>query len=55
MRSHSEQASFRDLLLADPDLGRVLSPAEVDRAFDLDVQLRHVDLVFDRVYRGGDD
>ena len=55
MRSHSEQAPFRDLLLADPDLGRVLSPAEVDRAFDLDVQLRHVDLVFDRVYRGGDD
>jgi len=55
MRSHSEQASFRDLLLADPDLGRVLSPAEVDHAFDLDVQLRHVDLVFDRVYRGGDD
>jgi hypothetical protein len=28
----------------------VLAPAEIERAFDLDEQLRHVDDIFDRVF-----
>ena len=50
MRSFAEQVSFKDLLLADPDVTRALSPAEIERAFNLDVQLRHVDDIFDRVF-----
>jgi adenylosuccinate lyase len=50
MRSFSEQRDFKDLLLADADLMNVLSPAEVERAFDLDEQLKHVDHIFDRVF-----
>ena len=29
----------------------MLSPAEIERAFDLDEQLQHVDDIFDRVFR----
>src|SRR5205085_11048487 len=46
MRSFAEARSFRELLLADPDLMRVLTPGDVDRAFDLDEQFRHVDDIF---------
>jgi adenylosuccinate lyase len=51
MRSFDEQRDFKALLLADPDVGRVLSPHEVERAFDLDEQLKHVDDIFDRVFQ----
>ncbi|MBI4263243.1 MAG: adenylosuccinate lyase [Acidobacteria bacterium] len=51
MRAFAERRHFKTLLLADPDVTRVLSPAEIDRAFDLDDQLRHVDRVFDRVFQ----
>ena len=50
MRSFHEQKDFKALLLADPDLTRVLSPAEIDKAFDLNDQLRNVDAIFDRVF-----
>jgi adenylosuccinate lyase len=50
MRAHQEHADFKALLLADPDIRGVLSAADVERAFDLDEQLRHVDHVFDRVF-----
>jgi adenylosuccinate lyase len=51
MRSFDEQADFRALLLADADVMAVLTPADVDRAFDLDTQLRHVDTIFERVFQ----
>jgi adenylosuccinate lyase len=50
MRSFHEQKDFKSLLLADSDLMRVLSPAEVEKAFDLHDQLRNVDAIFDRVF-----
>jgi adenylosuccinate lyase len=50
MRSFDERRDFKALLLADPDLRRVLAPEEIERAFDLDEQLRHVDHIFDRVF-----
>ena len=49
MRSFDEQRDFKALLLADPDVTRVLPPAEIERAFDLDEQFKHVDHIFDRV------
>jgi len=51
MRSFAEQLPFRELLLADADVTRVLTPAEIERTFDLDVQLRHVDAIFNRVFQ----
>ena len=52
MRSHDEQADFKALLLADADVTGVLTRDEIDQAFNLDVQLRHVDTILDRVFGG---
>src|SRR3954451_7068705 len=50
MRSFEEHRDFKALLLADSDVTRVLAAAEIERAFDLDEQLQHVDHIFDRVF-----
>jgi adenylosuccinate lyase len=50
MRSFAEARDFKELLLADADIIRILTPPEIDRAFDLDDQLKHVDEVFERVF-----
>jgi adenylosuccinate lyase len=50
MRSFHEQTDFKSLLLADQDLMRVLTRAEVEKAFDLDDQMRNVDTIFARVF-----
>ena len=51
-RSLAEHKDFKALLLADPEVTRELTPEEIARAFDLEVQFRHVDHVFDRVFGG---
>jgi adenylosuccinate lyase len=51
MRAFHEQRDFKALLLADPDVSRVLNPEEIEHAFDLNAQLRHVDHVFERVFQ----
>ena len=51
MRSFADRLDFKDLLLADGDVTRVLSPTGIERAFDLDQQLKHVDHIFDRVFQ----
>jgi len=50
MRSFDERRDFKALLLADADVTRVLTPQEIEKAFDLDEQLKHVDHIFDRVF-----
>jgi adenylosuccinate lyase len=50
MRSFDEKRDFKALLLADADVMRVLSAADIETAFDLGEQLKHVDHVFDRVF-----
>jgi adenylosuccinate lyase len=50
MRSFHEQRDFKTLLLADADITGVLPAAEIEKAFDLREQLRHVDAVFARVF-----
>ena len=50
MRSFHEKQDFKGLLLADADVTRVLTPAEIERAFDLNDQMRNVDAIFDRVF-----
>jgi adenylosuccinate lyase len=49
MRSFHDKQDFKSLLLADADLTKVLPPADIETAFDLDHQLRNVDAIFDRV------
>jgi adenylosuccinate lyase len=49
MRAFEEQKDFKALLLSDVDVMAVLSAADVERAFDLEFQLRNVDAVIDRV------
>src|SRR5688572_23261974 len=51
MLAFTEKRDFKELLLADADVGRVLKPAEIEHAFDLNAQLRHVDHVFERVFQ----
>jgi adenylosuccinate lyase len=51
MRSFAEARDFKALLLTDPDIAQVLAPADVERAFDLDEQFRHVDDIFQRVFQ----
>jgi adenylosuccinate lyase len=53
MRSFHEGQDFKTLLLADADLVKVLPPAEIEKAFDLNDQLRNVDAIFGRVFGSG--
>src|SRR5438874_11083991 len=50
MLSYAEQRDFKELLHSDTDVQRVLTRSEIDRAFDLREQLKHVDDIFDRVF-----
>jgi len=50
MRSYDEKKDFKQLLLDDKDVMTVLDRKAIDDAFDLKVQLRHVDRIFDRVF-----
>jgi adenylosuccinate lyase len=51
MRASRDGVHFKTLLLADADITAILRPAEIERAFDLDEQLKHVDDIFDRVFQ----
>jgi len=51
MRAWKEGLNFRDMVLKDPEItGRVPAKA-VQRAFDLNRQLRHIDAIFARVFQ----
>jgi adenylosuccinate lyase len=48
MKAIAGQGSFRDLLGSDQDIAALLSPAELDRCFDLDHALAHAGTIIDR-------
>jgi adenylosuccinate lyase len=50
MRAFAEKRQFKSLLLADAEVTSVLPPADIERAFNLDEQLKHVDHIFQRVF-----
>ncbi len=50
MRAWENGEDFRKLVALDPDISRVLSPADIQAAFDLGRQLRHVNAIFARVF-----
>jgi adenylosuccinate lyase len=51
MASFHQRRDFKSLLLADADVTGVLGSEEIERAFDLDEQLKYVDHIFDRVFQ----
>ena len=50
MRAWEHGEDFRKLVTADADIARTLTSAELDTAFSLERQLRHVDAIFTRVF-----
>lgn len=50
MRVWANEGDFKALVLADEDITRHLTTAEIERTFDLKHQLRHVDYIYRRVY-----
>jgi adenylosuccinate lyase len=52
VRSTVDQRDFKSLVLADARIMDLLTTAEVERAFDLREQLKHVDRILDRVFEG---
>jgi adenylosuccinate lyase len=53
MRAWRERADFLDLLLADADIRASLSEDVLRDLFDLEYHLKHVDMIFDRVFGQG--
>jgi adenylosuccinate lyase len=50
MKVWSEQADFRTLLAADPDVTRLLSSAEIAACFDAALHMARVNTIFERVF-----
>jgi adenylosuccinate lyase len=50
MKVWESGASFKELLLQDEEIGDYLNPAEIEAVFDLEHHLKHVDLLFERVF-----
>jgi adenylosuccinate lyase len=53
LKSWDERLDFRLLVTEDPDISRVLTVDQIAKTFDLKVQLKNVDRIFNRVF-GGD-
>jgi adenylosuccinate lyase len=54
LRAWDEETSFRRLLEADGEAMALLDAAALDRVFDLDSFLRHVDAIFERTLERGE-
>ena len=52
MKAFEGEGEFRALLQEDPEIRKHLSADEVDREFDLNNALAHVDTIIDRVLEG---
>ncbi len=50
MQVWEEGGTFKERVLADPDIGKILSPADLEKLFDLKHHLRHVKALFQRVF-----
>jgi adenylosuccinate lyase len=50
MRVWEEGGTFKERVLADPDIGQHLSRGELEQLFDLKHHLRHVEELFRRVF-----
>jgi len=50
MRAWNGEGTLLDLLLADKDVTKALPKAQLEKLFDLDYHLKHVDTIFERVF-----
>ena len=50
LQAWEEESSFRELVGKDPDISAALTPEQINAAFTLKHQLRHVDQIFARVF-----
>jgi adenylosuccinate lyase len=50
MASWHGGGKFADLLKADPEVTKYLTPAAIDASFDAAYHLKHVDTIFRRVF-----
>ncbi len=50
MEAWRNGSNFRELVKTDAEIGAKLSGTQIDRAFDLNRQLRNVDTIFERVF-----
>jgi len=50
MKTYEQRIGFKEALLADPELLKVLSPQEIEACFSTEQHLRHVDEIFSRVF-----
>src|SRR5262249_47945305 len=50
MRAWNEGLNFRELVMNDPEIAGKVPREEIEYAFDLNRQLRHVDKIFTRVF-----
>ncbi len=50
MQAWREEKNFREMIFADPDITSRVDNKTLERAFDLDRQLRNVDTIFKRVF-----
>jgi len=50
MRAWKEDLNFRDLVLKDREITRLVPRRKIEHAFDLQRQLRNVDKIFARVF-----
>jgi len=50
MRAWEENKNFEDLVKNDPEIAKHLGNKQVEKIFDVDFQLRHVDTIFARVF-----
>src|SRR5215475_5381344 len=53
MHAWNDGISFRELIQKDPEISKKLTPQHIDRAFDVNRQLRNVDKIFARVFGAG--
>ena len=51
MRAWKEGLNFRELVLKDKEITRRVPRTQIDRAFDLERQLRNIDKIFARVFK----
>ena len=50
MRAWEDQTEFQDLVLNDPEIMKQLNLGEIREIFDIEVQLKYVDTIFERVF-----
>jgi adenylosuccinate lyase len=53
MRAWKEDLNFRDLVLKDKEITRRVPRQQIEQAFELKRQLRNIDKIFARVFKGG--